>query len=86
MLSLARARLRRTHNREKTGLDIFWLRDESLEESDNLPDPDFLAQEIVEALETALEQFREIAADIGYFAPGNIGIALMGFESTRRHV
>ena len=45
-------------------LDIFWLRDESLEESDNLPDPDVLAQEIVEDLEAALEQFREIAADL----------------------
>jgi hypothetical protein len=45
-------------------LDIFWLRDETLEESDNLPDPDLLAQEIVEDLEAALEQFREIAADL----------------------
>jgi len=36
--------------------------DESLEESDNLPDPDVLAQEIVEDREAALEQFREIAA------------------------
>ena len=43
---------------------FFWLRDESLEESDNLPDPDVLAQEIVEDLEAALEQFREIAADL----------------------
>jgi type I restriction enzyme M protein len=41
------------------------LRDESLEESDNLPDPNVLAQEIVEDLEGALEQFREIAADLG---------------------
>jgi type I restriction enzyme M protein len=40
-----------------------WLSDESLEESDNLPDPDVLAQEIVEDLEAALEQFREIAAE-----------------------
>ena len=32
---------------DKAGLDIFWLRDESLEESDNLPDPGVLAQEIV---------------------------------------
>jgi hypothetical protein len=39
----------------------FLLRDESLEESDNLPDPDVLAQEIVEDLKAALEQFREIA-------------------------
>ncbi|PYJ46496.1 MAG: hypothetical protein DME85_10485 [Verrucomicrobia bacterium] len=37
-------------NRHKVSLDIFWLRDESLEESDNPPDPDVLAQEIVEDL------------------------------------
>ena len=36
-------------------LDIFWLRDESLEESDNLPDSDVLAQEIIDDLEAALE-------------------------------
>ena len=47
--------------RDKTSLDIFWLRDESLEESDNLPDPEVFAQEIVEDLKAALEQFREIA-------------------------
>jgi type I restriction enzyme M protein len=39
-------------------------RNESLEESDNLPDPDVLAPEIVEDLEAALEQFREIAMDL----------------------
>jgi type I restriction enzyme M protein len=48
----------------KAARDIFWLRDESLEESDNLPDPDVLAQEIVEDLEAALEQFHEIAVDL----------------------
>jgi hypothetical protein len=51
-------------NRDKTSLDIFWLRGESLKEFDNLPDPDVLAQEIVEDLEAALEQFREIANDL----------------------
>ena len=45
-------------------LDIFWLRDESLEDSDNLPPPDVIAQEIVEDLEAALEQFRLIAGDL----------------------
>ena len=45
--------------------DIFWLKDESLEASDNLPDPDVIAQEIVEDLEAALEQFREIVGDLG---------------------
>jgi hypothetical protein len=47
--------------RDKAGLDIFWLRDESLEESDNLPIRT-CPQEIVDDLEAALEQFREIAA------------------------
>ncbi len=46
--------------RDKTSLDIFWLRDESLEDMDNLPDPDLLAKEIVEDLEAALEQFTAI--------------------------
>jgi type I restriction enzyme M protein len=49
--------------RDEASLDIFWLHDESLEESDNLPDPDILAQEIVEGLEAALEQFAVIAAN-----------------------
>jgi type I restriction enzyme M protein len=52
-------------NRDKASLDIFWLKDESLSESDNLPDPDVIAQEIVDDLEAALEQFREIANDLG---------------------
>lgn len=46
--------------RDKTNLDIFWLKDESLGDMDNLPDPDLLAQEIVENLESGLESFREI--------------------------
>jgi type I restriction enzyme M protein len=52
-------------SRDKASLDIFWLKDESLEASDNLPDPDVIAQEIVEDLEAALEQFREIVGDLG---------------------
>jgi type I restriction enzyme M protein len=51
-------------SRDKASLDIFWLKDESLEASDNLPDPDVIAQEIVEDLEAALEQFREIVGDL----------------------
>jgi type I restriction enzyme M protein len=50
--------------RDKASLDIFWLKDESLEASDNLPDPDVIAQEIVDDLEAALEQFRLIANDL----------------------
>ncbi len=46
--------------RDKTSLDIFWIKDKSLADLDNLPDPDVLAQEIVENLEAGLESFREI--------------------------
>ena len=50
--------------RDKVSLDIFWLRDESLEDSDNLPDPDVIAEEIVEDLQAALDQFAAISADL----------------------
>jgi type I restriction enzyme M protein len=52
-------------SRDKLSLDIFWLRDDTLEDSNNLPAPDVLAAEIVADLEAALEQFREISADLG---------------------
>ncbi len=47
--------------RDKVNLDIFWLRDKSLEDSDDLPEPDVLAQEIADDMQTALEQFSAIA-------------------------
>lgn len=47
-------------SRDKVSLDIFWLRDESLEDADNLPEPDVIAAEIVDNLEAALQQFREV--------------------------
>jgi len=50
--------------RDKASLDIFWLKDDSLTDSDNLPPPDVIAQEIVDDLEAALEQFRLIAGDL----------------------
>jgi len=50
--------------RDKVNLDIFWLRDESLADTADLPEPDVLAAEIVEDLQAALEQFREIAEDL----------------------
>jgi type I restriction enzyme M protein len=50
--------------RDKVNLDIFWLKDESLEESANLPDPDVIAAEIAEDLEAALDQFSQIASDL----------------------
>jgi len=49
--------------RDKVSLDIIWLKDESLEDMENLPDPDVLALEITENLESALDQFRAIYED-----------------------
>jgi type I restriction enzyme M protein len=51
--------------RDKASLDIFWLKDDSLADSDNLPAPEVIAQEIVEDLQAALEQFKLIAGDLG---------------------
>ena len=50
--------------RDKANLDIFWLRDESLEDSANLPEPDVLATEIAEDLRAALEQFEAIGEEL----------------------
>ena len=46
--------------RDKTSLDITWIKDKSLTDLDNLPDPDILAAEIIENLEAGLESFRKI--------------------------
>jgi type I restriction enzyme M protein len=50
--------------RDKVSLDLIWLRDESLEDSDNLPPPDMIAQEIVDELEAALAEFSQIATSL----------------------
>ncbi len=46
--------------RDKLSLDIFWLKDKSLEDSENLPEPDVLAQEITDDLQTAIDQFTTV--------------------------
>lgn len=51
--------------RDKANLDIFWLKDDSLEDAENLPPPDEIAAEIVENLEAALEEFRGVTEDLG---------------------
>ena len=48
--------------RDKTSLDVTWLKDKSLADLDNLPDPDELAEDIVENLEAGIESFRAIIA------------------------
>ncbi len=50
--------------RDKLSLDLFWLRDESLEDVDDLPTPGALAASTVEDLQAALEQFMAIAEDL----------------------
>ena len=51
--------------RDKVSLDLVWLRDESLEDMENLPPPDVIAQEIVEDLEAALAEFAAVAESLG---------------------
>jgi type I restriction enzyme M protein len=51
-------------SRDKTNLDIFWLKDETLDDLDKLPKPEIIANEIVEDLENALEQLKEITEDL----------------------
>jgi type I restriction enzyme M protein len=50
--------------RDKANLDIFWLKDESLEDTENLPAPEILAAEIVENLQSALEQFNNLIDEL----------------------
>jgi len=51
--------------RDKTNLDIFWLKDNSLIDLENLPDPDVLAAEIIENIEAGLNSFKEILEEVG---------------------
>ncbi|MBI5551685.1 MAG: SAM-dependent DNA methyltransferase [Desulfobacterales bacterium] len=51
-------------NRDKTSLDITWIKDKSLADLDHLPDPDLLANDIIENLEAAVVSFKEIMATI----------------------
>jgi len=50
--------------RDKVNLDLFWLKDEALEDSANLPAPPVIAREIVDDLEAALAQFATISDDL----------------------
>ncbi len=50
--------------RDKTSLDIFWIKDKSLADLDNLPSPDVLADDIIENLQSALESFENLKAQL----------------------
>ncbi len=50
--------------RDKVNLDIFWLEDDSIENIEDLPEPEVLADDITENLQAALDQFRQIQDDL----------------------
>ena len=50
--------------RDKTSLDISWVKDKTLADLDNLPDPDVLAEEIVENIAAGLENFKSIVQSL----------------------
>jgi type I restriction enzyme M protein len=50
--------------RDKASLDIFWLKDDSLDNLDDLPPPDVLQQEIIDHLEAALASFRDVSVGL----------------------
>lgn len=50
--------------RDSFNLDIFWLKDEGADNSENLPEPGVIVKEIIEGLEFALEQFKEIEDEL----------------------
>ena len=50
--------------RDKKSLDIFWIKDKSLADLDNLPSPDELAADIIENLQSALDSFKELQAQL----------------------
>lgn len=54
--------------RDKTSLDVFWLKDKSLTDLDNLPEPEDLAEEIIENLEAGLSGFRAVLAGLNKVA------------------
>ena len=53
---------------DKLNLDIFWLKDESLDDVDSLPPPDEIAAEIIENLQAALEAFQSVAEELSSFS------------------
>jgi type I restriction enzyme M protein len=61
--------------RDKINLDLFWLKDDSLLDSDNLPDPDVIAAEIADDLRSALEQMEAILGDLQLSDPAEAAAA-----------
>ena len=81
--------------RDKASLDIFWLKDDSLDNLDDLPPPDVLQQEIIEHLEAALASFRDYAREphkaitvmieIAITAPDCAATRIVNFPTPQHH-
>jgi hypothetical protein len=56
--------------RDKTSLDLSWLKDDNLADLDNLPEPADLAEEIIDNIEAGLLSFRAVAAAL---QPATVG-------------
>ena len=56
---------------DKNRLDIFWFKDRSLADLDNLPSLDELATDIMESLQSALESFQQLTTKLGKWIYAN---------------
>jgi Staphylococcal nuclease homologue len=56
------------YGRDKTSLDVFWLKDKNLTDLDNLPEPDELAAEIIDNVEAGLNSFRAVLGSLEHVA------------------
>ena len=72
--------------RDKVNLSIFWLKDDSLEDIDSLPEPDVLAQEIVDNLEAALQHFRGVTDELSEADEVEASVCLTGMTFTRTDI
>ncbi|MDR3048673.1 MAG: type I restriction-modification system subunit M [Elusimicrobiota bacterium] len=50
--------------RDKLNLDIFWLKDKSLKDLENLPSPQDLAKDIIKNLNLTLKNFQKVSAEL----------------------
>jgi len=69
--------------RDKLSLDLFWVKDKTLTDTDSLPAPDILAAEIADELETAFDQFTKIAAKLRKNSPSDVSGTKIGQELSR---
>lgn len=72
--------------RDKTSLDIFWIKDKSLADLDNLPDPDELAADIIDNLQTALDGFSELMATLRKSKENSATVMPVSYETPEQEL